>query len=81
MTEEYGGVQTIERRSGDDRRASNWRDAVEAQRGAKVRQANALVKRLDALVTELRAAHPNRYHGHDIADRIAVELAMHREMR
>jgi hypothetical protein len=64
MAEEFGGVHTIERRSGVERRASNWRDAVEQQHEARRRQCVTLVAALDALVQNLGdvIAHHHELH-------------------
>jgi hypothetical protein len=85
MTEEFGGVHTIERRSGIERRASNWRDAVEQQRAERLRQGEQLVTALDALATDMRV--PKHVLGGVVlpapywADRLAAALATHREPR
>ena len=79
MTEEYGGVHTIERRSGVDRRASTWREAVDQQHEARRRQYVALLAALDALVVEIRAYPPLSPNPRFWADRLTAELAKHRE--
>ena len=76
MAEEFGGVHMTERRSGVDRRASNWRDATDRQHEARRRQYVALVTALDALVAKMRD-HPHIYG--PMADRLATILATYRE--
>jgi hypothetical protein len=81
MTEEYGGVHTIERRSGIERRASNWRDATDQQHEARRRQYVALLAALDALAVHMQQADPQRYDVRDGANWLAAEVQKHRDAR
>ena len=80
MTEEFGGVHQIERRSGVERRASNWREATDQQRGERLRQYEGLVTALDALVAEMRMQSIWSESQHWAKDLAAI-VATHRESR
>lgn len=69
--EEFGGVHQIERRSGLDRRSSNWKDAVEQWRAERAERYTALLAALGALEADMRHDRFKRKPSEYWADRLA----------